>query len=241
MGRPSSGRARAAARAAYERGSRAMVVVPGITREAGYFGRYAGSGARDDTPELKFFDVDADNTTITAGGEISGSLNLIAQGATESNRIGRKCVLRSIAMRGAIVLTGVADGAALRGGDIVRVLVYLDRQCNGAVATVTDILETASFRSFNNLANKSRFRTLMDLTTQINIKAASGTAASNDLPEVTKHIQWFKKVNLPLEFSGATGAITEIRSNNIGVLSISRAGDTTDLLLRFRMRFSDAS
>jgi len=65
---------------------------PGVDRTGGYYGRFAGRGA-----ELKFFDT-ATSFSIDTSPEVpaTGQLVLIPQGVTESTRVGRKCVIRSI-------------------------------------------------------------------------------------------------------------------------------------------------
>ncbi len=209
------------------------IVVPGVTRVGGFFGRFANGG------EMKFHDLDIDEGTIAAGGTISeDSCNAIAQGTTESERIGRKCVIRSINWRFDIV-GGTRANTAAPSGDIVRVILYLDKQCNGATAGVTDILESADYQSFNNLANKSRFRTLMDRTYQIEVVAGSGADATAEWKLADTHDDFYKNVNIGVEFDATTGAITEVRSNNIGVLLLSKNGVTT-FTSKMRLRFSDA-
>ncbi len=56
--------------------------------------------------------------------------------------------------------------------------------------------------------------------------------------EVRQDYTFFKKVKIPLEFSAGTGAITEIRSNNLFVLLISEAG-AAGFESKMRLRFSD--
>ncbi len=187
--------------------------------------------------ELKFHDLDIDDATIASNGTIAQvSCNLIAQGVTEVQRIGRKCILRSVNWRFNIRLPEVASTSAT--ADTVRVMLYLDKQANGATAAVTDILESDNYQSFNNLANKSRFRTLMDRTYEINQEAGSGDGTANDGHRFNMNDSLYKKVNVPVEFDAGTGAITEIRSNNIGVLLLSKNGLCV-FESKMRVRFSD--
>lgn len=191
--------------------------------------------------ELKFHDVDIDDASISAAGTIlnSGSVNLIAQGVTESTRIGRKCVIKSINWRYALQFNetdGVSDAT---DPDIVRVIMYLDRQANGATATVTGILEADNFQSFNNLANKSRFTILHDNMVPMFTKAGGGNGTTSDWAGNTKHFSFFKKCDIPLEFDSTAGAITELRSNNIGVLVLARQGALVTLDSKLRLRFVD--
>ncbi len=202
----------------------------GFTRVSGFFGRFGPGG------ELKFHDLDIDDATIASNGTIaSASVNIIAQGVTEVQRIGRKCTLRSINWRFNIRLP--EGTASTTTSDTVRVILYMDKQTNGAAAGVTDILESDNYQSFNNLANKSRFRTLMDRTYDLNTDL-SGDGTTVDSPRYNENDSFFKKVNIPIEYDSTTGAITEQRSNNVGVLLLSKNGLCT-FDSKMRVRFSD--
>ncbi len=185
--------------------------------------------------EVKFHDVDVDDATIAAGGTIvASSLVQIAQGVGESQRIGRRCTITSLGLRYRIVSAATA-GASLLGSDVVRVLVYLDKQANGAAAAVTDILESAEFHSFNNLANKDRFRTLHDKVYALNAQAGAGDGTTNDAAGVNEYAEFYTKMNVVIEYNSTAGAVSEIRSNNIGILLLSASGlYTFDSKVRIR-------
>lgn len=214
--------------------SRQARFTQGRDRVSGFYGRYptaAGAG----TGELKFWDVTVNSAGVGSAGLVHPSMNLIPQLITESGRIGRKCTIKSINWRMQHQLPGSASGLP---GETLRVILFLDKQCNGATASVSDILANADYQSFNNLANKDRFRTLMDRVVDINeTSGADNGAGSNYLTQVESD-SFFMKCDIPIEFSSTTGAITEIRSNNIGVLLISRA-DTMDFQSEMRLRFTD--
>lgn len=204
----------------------------GFQRTSGFYGRFTGPNA-----ELKFHDLDIDDTVVAQAGSIAeDSCNAIAQGVTESQRIGRKCTIRSIAWRFDLQIPNVDQSTA--SAEVIRVILYLDKQCNGATAAVTGILESADYQSFNNLANKSRFRTLMDRTYSLKHQAGAWDGTGTDWSQDIMNDSFFAKCNIPIEFDADTGAITEIRSNNIGVLLISRAG-VGSFLSKMRIRYSD--
>ncbi len=186
--------------------------------------------------ELKFFDLDIDQSPVAVGGNITDSVNEIAQGVTETTRIGRKCTIKSINWRFKISLPASTTSAST--SDVIRVMLYLDKQANGATAAVADILESADFQSFNNLSNKSRFRTIMDRTYDLNVPSGGGDGTTEDYGEVTETDTLFKKVNVPIEFNSTAGAITELTSNNFGVLLISASGLAT-FSSKMRLRYSD--
>lgn len=202
--------------------------IPGKTRTSGYYGRYNTTK----NSELKFFDTQlAFSFDLTGEVPATGQLNLIPQGVTESQRVGRKCVVKSIHIRGYCL------GASDQPSDIIRLMVVLDRQCNGAAAVGTDILTTANTYSFNNLANSQRFLILKDWYLQYNVMASVGNAAT--FPNQVIKVKWNKKCNIPLEFSSTTGAITEIRSNNIFLYAAGLNDDKTTFVGNCRIRFSD--
>ncbi len=186
--------------------------------------------------ELKFHDVDIDDTVIATGAIIQAAVNLIAQGVGESQRVGRKVTVRQIGWKWQIKLAGATSKA--NTSDVVRVMMVLDKQANLALPAVLDILETSSFLSFNNLSNKKRFRTLMDRTYTLKADAGGGDGTTEDYGEDVIYDSFHKRVNIPIEFNAAAGAITEITSNNIVILLASENG-TSAFLSKVRLRFSD--
>ncbi len=191
--------------------------------------------------ELKFHDLDVDDTLISATGSIArDTIVAIAQGTTESQRVGRRCVVRHISWRWDIELLSTSS-AALAISDVVRVILYLDKQCNNNTASVANILETADYKSFNQLATKRRFRILMDRVYDMNSHQGAGDGAVNDTGTYTVHDSLYKKCSIPIEWDNSvtTGVIASITSNNIGVLLISK-NNACSFESKFRVRFSDA-
>ncbi len=185
--------------------------------------------------EKKFHDLDIDDASIAANWTVQAGINLIPQGVTEITRVGRKATIKDINWRFTITWAG---GNVITA-TTVRVLMVLDKQCNGALPSATDILETDDFQSFNNLANKSRFRTLMDRTYDINPAGAAGDGTANDGGENKTSDSFFKKCSIPIEFDSTAGAITEIRSNNIVVLLASEVANLAVFSSKIRLRFTD--
>jgi len=206
---------------------------PGYVRTGGYYGRFSGPGA-----ELKFFDT-ALSFNVDATGEVpaTGQLVLIPQGVTESTRVGRKCVLKSIQMR---ILANYQPAAAAVATTNAWIYLVLDKQCNGAAAAVTDVFASATLSTaMHNLSNSQRFVILKKIKMTFNPPAGATTAYNN----IAKQVEMFKKCNIPLEFSSTTGAITEIRSNNIFLLagSDTLSDDTVVVAGNARVRYSDGS
>lgn len=208
----------------------------GYSRTGGYYGRFNGIDG-----ELKFHDVDLNDAQVAANGVVTDSINLIAQGITESTRNGRKCTIKTLQWRYRITLPELVDQATPGNPTQVRIIVYVDHQCNGATAAVLDILETADIHSFRNLSNSQRFTILMDKQHVLNYLSMAGDGAGTTAQAfVFREYTWYKKCNIPLEFNSTTGAITEIRSNNVGVILLS-SDSIAGFDSKWRLRFSDAS
>ncbi len=189
--------------------------------------------------ELKFFDVDKNQTPVSATGNITTSIVIIAQGVTESTRVGRKITVKKVNITFTVNLDQEQDQADIGGGDIIRVIVYCDKQANGADAAVTDILEDALYDSYRNLQNAKRFRIFKDFFMTINrvVAATDGASTSTSplifVPPVKVNIS----MDLPIEYSGVNGAITEMTSNNLAFLYISRNA-TGSITSSVRVRYT---
>lgn len=209
----------------------------GFTRRAGFYGRY--NMGSDSAGELKFFDTTVNDTLIATGGTVSDSLNLVVQGVTEVQRIGRKFTIRSLEWKGTLGLAEKDAVATPQASDVVRMIVYQDKQANGATATAAQLLDTQTPLGFYNLENKGRFKILYDKNFTMNAtNLASDGAGLVSSSSTNKYFTWRKKLNIPVEMGGVTGAITEVRSNNIGLM-VTSLFNQTQLTSKFRIRFSD--
>lgn len=211
------------------RGRILPMLTPGVERIGGYYGRYTGPNA-----ELKFLDTNL-TATLDATGELLGAptgINLVPQGDTESERIGRKIVIKKINMRG--WLRSVATG----NSNVVRLALIQDKQANGAYPAYTDVMESAVFTSFSNLSNSGRFKVLKIIECELEPQA--GVAGAYGL--AVKVIKANLKCEIPIEFDNSltTGAITTVRSNNIFWMGVSAIGDD-EITFDFttRIRYSD--
>lgn len=205
---------------------------PGRDRTSGFYG-FADR-------ELKFLDGSQTYTTATAG-TISPTLLIIPQGTTQSMRIGRRCNIHHVDLMIQLKLPPSTDNAA--ADDLVRIILYCDKQCNGTAATAAQLLVappagSVGYRSHYNLSNVMRFKILYDKTHKLvahagGISSTPAEAYTGDLKLV--HVK--KRVNLPIEYNGTAGLIGEIRSNNIGLLVLSESAKVT-LTMNTRIRFS---
>lgn len=207
--------------------------VAGVNRTSGYYGRFAKGG------ETKFFDFPFEDSTVDNDGTIEESINKIPQGTGESERIGRKCTIKKVRWKYLVELPEKQQAVPV-SNDTCRVILYLDKQANGAAPTVLDILQTRDILSFRNLANQMRFEILMDKNFDIEYASAYFNTDTNAFAVADTLISgtYSKTCNIPIEFNGTQGSLSEIRSNNIGILTISKHGKV-GFLSELRIRFSD--
>lgn len=184
-------------------------------------------------PEKKYLDKTVALTGSNQNGTMVNSICEVPQGTADASRVGGKINIVSVNMHCIVSVDDVVSAQWSDGN--VRMIVFQDKQANGAGATVTDILETANVLSFRNLDNVDRFVILADKIW------TTGTVTSSDLHTSVglKYYKWSKKVNIPVSYSGATGAVSEIKSNNIGLLVISVA-TLENVNVTTRIRYTDA-
>ncbi len=185
---------------------------------------------------MKFHDVDIDDAVVSVAGTIQAGVNLIPQGVTEKTRVGRKCVIRKIQWRWSSFLPSTSTPGSTT--DVVRMILYQDKQANGAAAGVTDILETDDYQSFLNLANSGRFKILVDRLISHVSKSGAYDGTNDQFGENVVNGSYYKNCFIPIEFDSTTGAVTEIKSNNLGVLLVGQTGVAT-FNSAIRLRFSD--
>lgn len=200
--------------------------VRGRDRTIGNYLRYTGP-----RPEQKFLDSTVTDVVVATSAAVVISLNVIPQGTTASERIGRKITITKLKLRWVLNLPNIQDATALTSGDVIRVMVFVDKQTNGAGAIGSDILKfPTDFQSYRLLSNVGRFDILYDKFHSLQYLTGAGLGGDIGSAQlyqggVKYHYKFSKSMTLPIEYSGMTGAIDEIQSNNIGILLISSNGN----------------
>ncbi len=195
----------------YQRGS--GQIVPGYTRRAGFYGF-----GRPGTGELKFLDTDIGDAAVTLI-MTNHNLNVITQGDNEANRVGRKCTLRSVSGRITVHLPAATSAVNTAVG--IRFRLVQDKQTNGADFAGTDLLDLDDFNSFSQLANRSRFRVIMDKTVMLNAGGAAPSGAAFVFSAARAQCEFHHSLNMPIEFdnTATTGAVATQRSNSLHLVT----------------------
>lgn len=191
--------------------------------------------------ELKFLDTLRATVAVSNTGTITNdTVCVVPQGTAQSERIGRKILIKSIHVKGQYILN--ASTTTATGWNKLRVIIYQDKQANGATATVAQLLDSPTCNSFRNLENSGRFVYLHDETYSMNITAGAGVTGSLEGWEGAEHLALNKNCNIVMQYddSVTTGALTSIRSNNIGIMCISNeATPAMSIAYTVRIRYSD--
>lgn len=168
--------------------------------------------------------------------DTTGSIALIAtmaQGASQSQRVGKRAQYKSLQMRGQIQVgttTTITDAT---------VLIVYDRKPTGLLPGITDILNTVSSNSFNNDVNAGRFK----IVRRFDYALAGNITTPATGMEVVNADEYIDLRNMEVEFGNlATGAIGDITKGALYVVTcgITAAGTAAATAnLGFRTRFFD--
>lgn len=217
----------------------------GFDRTGGnYYGKFKSQGSIMNVKELKYLDSQFDDSNPPTTGTIKATIIVIPIGNTSVTRVGKQVWIRDLHIFFKVKLPSVTGGGPI-SGDVYRIIVYIDKQANGATATAADILAdqplvagSVKYDSWRNLNNGERFTILYDKKRSINYAAIAGLTTDYDAVEITQNFEFHTKLALPVTYSGTAGLIAEIKTNNIGMLYLSNSALPT-IQSNIRVRFND--
>lgn len=212
-------------------GAAMQVITTGLAplRTGGFF------GPRRTMQEKKAIDLAQADYGMDTTGSVT-LLNGVATGTDFTDRIGRKIITRSVAVRGIII-----PAAANIGGQKGRLIIVQDNQVNGAAPAVTDVLKTANANAQLNLNNRDRFRVLVDREFVIGQLSNIATQSVAGSPTIGK-CKVFKATRIETIFQGTTAAVASIASGAIWMVTIGTqaAGSGLTFSGTTRVRFIDS-
>lgn len=205
--------------------------------------------------ELKWVDQlrSAMDFTSTVDFDIQNGL---IPGVGVNNRVGRKIKMKSLTIYGDIVrrLTNAASN-----NDHLRLMLIYDRQPNGAVPGLSDVLQSTDVsgttqtnaQAMLNLTNGERFKVLRDWHWKLDQTAISAPLPNIEDAQVTSgHVSPCQfKVYIPLKGlpvsynAGVAGTQADIATGALYLMSLglNAAGTAThSLIYTSRLRFYDA-
>lgn len=183
------------------------------------------------------------------------ALPLITIGSSSWNRIGRKVALKSLHIRAFLQQTG---NAVVPGLNWYRILVVYDKQTNGALPTISDILKdqrngatdqpVTAVTSGINLNNRERFEILMDECGYTPAyDTAAPAAASNTItgiPDAKLASRFIKLKGRECHFQldSSPAVIGDISTGNLILCTfgnIAAGSEPFGLTASIRLRYSD--
>lgn len=177
--------------------------------------------------EKKFFDAAAFASVQLDDNGAIVSVSNIVQGDGGSNRDGMQVKTMSLFVRGTLVQQSATNGVVFS-----RIIVGYDRESNGALPAITDVLNAITPSSLMNLQNRKRFKILYDKNVYTTLASSESSA---------KYLKKYKRLQLTLNYADATDVA---QRNNLFVIALSdapnagAAGTKPTLILNTRLRFT---
>lgn len=179
------------------------------------------------TKEISVTGVVGNSGIPTTSGRVDpiGTFNIVT-GSADDQREANTIVIDKLCLRiNATKPSGAAGDAAY-----FRVVLFADRQCNGATPAITDLLTTGTggvncgFNGdFVSGFGGSRFKILRDY--YFNITATGSVTAQT--PNITKCWKWELRPKHTVHFDSTAGAITDITGGEIFLATLSDVNTAT--------------
>ncbi len=197
--------------------------------------------------ELKFFDSFVASRSLSSSalatfGEqdptLGDCLNAIGEGSGQSERDGRKALLKSVDIEGVITAPGNADAGDQASQASFFVALVLDTQTNGAQLSSENVfanlsaVQLAGAAPHRNMEFLSRYKVMKVVKMRAPSSTAftdgtnTGTIAGYQLPFSIK-----MALNLPVNFNSADGGgIQDINDNSLHVIAWTSSTTLTPLM-----------
>lgn len=169
------------------------------------------------------------DTTITNAYETAGTITLLngcGAGDQLSNREGVITTMKSVQIR---------DYSTNKVNSLQRIMLVIDKQVNGSMPSITDILDTATVDSLRNLDNRSRFNIIYDKVMKL-----TQTTPDADDNVIVNFTSYYRKMNLKVTYNNdnsadASGMVT----NALYLIQIGTSGTANTSTTNARVRFID--
>lgn len=184
-------------------------------------------------------------TTAAVGGSVDSILGTVGipQGTDAKSRIGIRAFLWSASIHGDIKFIPGSDPNA---SDEVRIMVVLDKQSNGASASIQNVLDlsaTADVNAFRLEQNRARYTVLMDRIYTMNPMAMGSTTApavegATVLRRFSFNKRWVNGLKVVYK-EGSTGTDSQIVDNNLWIMAFAKNGVNCSIQWDSRVHYTD--
>ncbi len=205
--------------------------------------------------ELKFLDTadvtaTLNNPADSTGGELppsigsTGCLSAMAQGDGESQRDGRKCVLKSIYIKGIVYATTQLNQTATDNAATVFIALVHDTQTNGATIASENVYTNPGANAdlaaipFRNLQFMKRFRVLKTFMTTLQNPNIAYDGTNLEQQGLSEHFEMYKKLNIPVIHNGTTANVSTVTDNSLHLIGFANnAALAPSIRYNCRVRF----
>lgn len=202
--------------------------------------------------EKKFLDIPFTTTVISTTGAFQ-AVNIIQEGSSFYNRVGRRIHMKSLHLTGTLTSTGQGAGVY----EYLRVMVVYDRQPNGAYPAIADLLSdydntgavTSTSYAGVNPNNADRFLVLRDIRVGIplnTIGAAQDTTPVDNTSgqRVTPLNEFIKLSDLETHYKASSNpaVVGDQASGSLFVFfygNVAAANAAYQMTWKSRLRFTD--
>jgi len=190
--------------------------------------------------ELKYVDtVLQSGTSVYDTTGLATPINLIAVGDDNTSRDGRQVTIKSIQVRGTVEpIDSVTETVGC------RTMLVWDNANNSASTTsaqlIAALLTSANSAAFPSVDNQNRFTILWDSYLVLAGQANTATQAISASPGAHV-IQYYKKMNAVVQYSGTTAAIGSIQNGALWFVTIGDQAPAAGGIFagQCRVRFTD--
>lgn len=216
-----------------------VMVRPSVTRAAQKIQNVGGAviprRSYNRNGELKYVDIASTVYACDTTGSVT-ALNLTAVGDDNTTRDGRQIIVTSCHIRGLITNQDASTATSL-----ARWLLVWDKQPNGAIATIANILAAATSISSTNLNNRERFVILRDKqygVGQIDTTATQTYTIAPGVHECNEYV----KINARTTYGGTAADIASVATGALLLVTIGNqaAASGAQLTAATRVRFTDS-
>ncbi len=204
--------------------------------------------------ETKFYDQKLITSALTAPTDASGGehdpsatvlLNTVVQGDGESNRDGRKITMRSIFVRGIVVVNARTNVTVPVTAAEVMIALVLDTQTNGATLSSENVFKNPGANAitatavFRNLQFTKRFRVLKRICFTLPQSEMTWDGTNMEAEGFAVPFSMFVKLNnIRVLFSASTETVANITDNSLHIVAYcTNVGQAPTLNYISRLRF----
>jgi len=192
--------------------------------------------------EKKFKDtpLNAAMLEFSTAGVVQNSFVTMQGGSDNGERIGNRITVTNINAH-LCAITGTNASNPGLDNTVVRVILGIDKQCNGANTVIGDVLQSASPYAFRNMYTLNRFVILKD---KLFVMDPQVYVSTPNVSQVGRVLKFSWKGQLPIMYSDNTASIGNIETNNIFLLVVTdrtaTAGQTDGMVGTVRVKYTDA-